>query len=241
MWVVSSIIVDGKEAHSIYTVDFMKEHPEFSPGGMRGVFPHQLKITTMNIDTGETETAHGCFGSDFADLIKKYKPYGFAKEFVYPYLSYNKKAKTGAFVVTTKVDVQFLEIVKSVRRVPLFVGMQANEISTLGHKLYRYEHCWFDSINKEKTLFVGEPAKGGVKVVCSLFEAICYQSDGWFGDTFYLAAPLWSKLELPFAYKVRFKDVQKARRMISKAAMMNNNAFARSAEIYKYEIPLVIV
>lgn len=231
MWIVSKLIVDGAERPYLYTNDFLNDHPDLRcNGGMSGYYPHQLKVTITDTETGAVETHHGCFSQDFEDFIKEYKPYGFASGFVFPYLSYMKDAKTGAFVVATALDIRFLELVKSVRKVPIFLGTQSGKLLKWGDELYRYEHCLFDAINKEKTLFVGQPEKDMQKIVCSLFDAVCYQSDGWFGDTFYLAAPLWSKLELPFAYRVRFKDVKKAKRMIGKALLMNSNSFSQLAK-----------
>lgn len=153
----------------------------------------------------------------FLNNLLKIKPYGF----VYDSCHLNAN-QDWFFVRIDPLSLKFLDYVESVDMMRLYVEDAiwplTGEISTK-----------FGAIDDENTLFVANLSD---RFICTLFQAMCYKPEGWYGDEFYIydresmdfeCEDLLPKL-VRIVYRVRFNDVTAARRMISKAVLQGERS-----------------
>ena len=213
MWVIRRIgftTVDGE-------IDFVPYYIA-SEYGLNSFY---TSIWLENTKTGEEIIVdNGQDGSDLVDIVKKYSPYGYV-----PMHENARDMKIGhSIVCVDDLSLQFLEYVDSVSSQfsPETPALRAFTSSLKGS---------FYHIDVNRTLFKCNIAS---TCLCTLFEAMLFCPDGWFGDEFFLYTRRvvgWSFRQSDLVYRVKFNNVKKAKRLITKALVSGMNPISERLNV----------
>ena len=166
----------------------------------------RLRVVLTDSETGETKTID-CYRNAMAFLVEldKFDPVGFfsiqSSEPRYGFLPY---------------DVTSLEFAKAVDRVEVMdMDLSDTKLFTLIHAKRE-----FGCVDSKMFVFDSEDC------LCTLYYAVCSVLSCFIDDEFYLFGGRLEDskgMEVFRAYKVTFKDLKIARRMITKASLLDFN------------------
>lgn len=170
----------------------------------------RLRLTLKDSDTGKKTVIHNSdyHTEDFLREMRRLSPYGVV-EFFATYASI-------AFVVIDESSLEFLNCVESV----IYLAIPINDKRRTFCARLKGE---FLHIDKDMSLFTSNG------LVCTLYHAMCSQPKSWYGDEYYLfSKKSMNKAELGYdfaylVYRIRFCDVQLAKRYMTKALTLDFN------------------
>ena len=164
----------------------------------------QLKDTVTG-DVAELSSWHSW--DNFAEALRICNPYGF----VPGELLDGSKVDAVLLVVVDELSVRFLDYIASVKS----VGAEDFDIFAHVELLQQQVTVWSNSGT------IVEWVAG--QYICSLFQMICFIPAGWRGNKFYLRTGPQNN---GVGICVEFKDIQKARALVAKAACVGYNPVA---------------
>ena len=204
MWVISKIGFVTKAGETKYeSFYFMSDY------GLRNF---NIVVHLRDTETGNYKVLRNQPDSDaFLEDVRKYNPYGYINR------NHNRGriALDDVLVCIDELSLQFLDFVDHVEML---------SVPKLECSFYRNLQGNFLGLDSNCTVFV-QNASG--RCGCTLFHALCYSTSGWVNNDFYLFCREHKDGAhgeiLVVLYRVVFKDVQSARRMLAKAAVSGIN------------------
>lgn len=191
-------------------------------------YGRQIDATIEECETGQTVDfciAEGNFIDFFLiKPFKKYNPYGFGE------YRRNRGSITSRyhFVEVSRQSYEFLHYVDSVDSISIneWKEIKSPLKAWMGQEQGRYDFNGVRPIDKDKTLFEFTSKAAGLgELHCTLLEAIQLCPEWWYDDEFYLFHSNRYNWNTAYAHRVKFSDVQAAKRFIVKSAVLGENKF----------------
>lgn len=176
------------------------------------------RVTIVNTETAAVRERVVYNYSDAETLYNTFRPYGCVVN--------EGAVEMITFVVVDDLSLQFLDYVDTVAEVRLRDREQV--VKQYWPKLQTgLTFDSFTALDKEKSLFHYSSLYKGLKGGCTLLYAISCMSFGWYLDTFLLYMRRIKNMNIRFegveVYRVSFSDIEQAKRLIGKIALLGEN------------------
>lgn len=171
-------------------------------------------VHIANTETGDFEVLYSNPDGSYIRQLREFSPYGFVDRNI----GSDMVQKDNYLVAVDDISLQLLNYVDSVEEVHFSNDC---EMRSFVEGLTGA----FVGVDSDNTLFLVD---SNPECCCTLLHAMCYASDGWRGDDFYLFSRrgFEHKHDLNLTdilYRVRFCDVAAARRLVTKTMVSQIN------------------
>lgn len=191
-----------------------------------GLTHFNVVIHLSNTVSGDYKVLYSRDRKRFISQLRELQPYGFVDRNI----GRDNIALEDVFVVIDDLSLRFLDFVESVEieRVPVHTAKNVFVEGLKGE---------FVGVDSDFSLFLCDVTNSR-SVGATLFHAVCYSQDGWYGDEFYL----YSRRSLEYSandfvdivYKITFVNPVEAKRFVMKFLMSGDNPLKAEQDRFKH-------
>lgn len=170
-----------------------------------------IDVGLWNTQTGERRSLR-LYSRAIVEQLQDYKPYGMFSGQDMQFLGEDSVA----LVSIGREDLQFLEYVDIVETTNSTVEPVVLEFKNNLHLLFGAPD--YLAVDEERSVYCSNPDKHSVQVFNTLYKIAIDKSGVWAGDYLYILKSVVNNVF--FAYKVSFKDIRGAKRMVTKVKVL---------------------